>query len=222
MAVPFEAVQGNNTTPLVDGSTVFYTGQGKGLFAMKIEPQGGGFAATPLWTNTQLGTRFTTPVLKEGLLYGYNGGFFCASAQTGATLWTDATKRGQSAAMLDAGSVILALTLNGELAAFKPEQHGIRRTGTDQGRHLQNMGTPGSRGKEDIREGQRDGELVDHRLVPDILDAGFNNKNPGLSKPLHYLSVASLILLGSLTPRSWVRSNAPLGETSAEYALTGS
>jgi outer membrane protein assembly factor BamB len=118
--VPFEAVQGNNTTPVVDGSTVICTGQGKGLVAMRIEPQGEGFTATPLWTNNQLGTRFTTPVLKDGLLYGYNGSFFCASAQTGATFWTDTAKRGQSAAMLDAGSVILALTLNGELAAFKP------------------------------------------------------------------------------------------------------
>lgn len=118
--VPFEAVQGNNTTPVVDGAMVVYTGQGKGLFAVRIEPQGGGLTATPVWTNKQVGARFTTPVLKDGLLYGYNGSFFCASAQTGETLWTDAAKRGQSAAMLDAGSVILALTLNGELAAFKP------------------------------------------------------------------------------------------------------
>ncbi|MGD0259231.1 MAG: PQQ-binding-like beta-propeller repeat protein [Verrucomicrobiota bacterium] len=118
--VPFEAAQGNNTTPIIDGSRVVYTGHGKGLFAVKIEPQGESFSATPLWTNQQVGTRFTTPVLKDGLLYGYNGSFFCASAQTGATLWTDAAKRGQSAAMLDAGSVILALTLNGELVAFKP------------------------------------------------------------------------------------------------------
>jgi outer membrane protein assembly factor BamB len=63
--------------------------------------------------------RFTTPVLKDGVLYGYNNGLFCASAENGATLWTDNSKRGQSAAILDAGSVILALTLNGELAAFK-------------------------------------------------------------------------------------------------------
>lgn len=117
---PFEAVQGNNTTPVINGSTVFCTGQGKGLCAMKIEPQGDGLTATPLWTNNQFGTRFTTPVLKDGLLYGYNGSFFCASAHAGATLWTDATKRGQSAAMLDAGSVMLALTLNGEFAAFRP------------------------------------------------------------------------------------------------------
>jgi outer membrane protein assembly factor BamB len=116
----FEAAQGNNATPVVNGSTVIYGGQGKGLFAAKIEPQGEGFTVTPLWTNKQAGGRFTTPVLKDGLVYGYNNGFFCVNAQTGATLWTDATKRGQSAAILDAGPVILALTLNGELAAFKP------------------------------------------------------------------------------------------------------
>ena len=119
---PFEATQGNNATPVVDGSTVIYSGQGKGLFAVKIESKDGTFSATPMWTNTQAGGRFTTPILKDGLLYGYNNGFFCASAQTGATLWTDETKRGQSAALMDAGSVILALTLNGELAVFKPSR----------------------------------------------------------------------------------------------------
>lgn len=120
--VPFEATQGNNATPVVDGSTVIYSGQGKGLFAVKIEPQGDGYTVMPLWTNTQAGGRFTTPILKDGVLYGYNNGFFCANAQTGATLWTDDARRGQSAALLDAGSVILALTLNGELAAFRPSK----------------------------------------------------------------------------------------------------
>jgi outer membrane protein assembly factor BamB len=118
--VPFEAAQGNNTTPIIDGQTVIYTGQGKGMFAVKIAAQASAFTATPLWTNASVGARFTTPVLKDNLLFGYNGSFFCANAQTGATLWTDSTKRGQSAAMLDAGSVILALTGNSELAAFKP------------------------------------------------------------------------------------------------------
>jgi len=118
--MPFEAAQGNNTTPVVDGSVVICTGQGKGLLAVRIESAGDGFTATPLWTNKEAGTRFTTPILKDGLLYGYNGGFFCADAHTGATLWTDAAKRGQSAALVDAGPVILALSLNGELAGFQP------------------------------------------------------------------------------------------------------
>ncbi|MGO9114488.1 MAG: PQQ-binding-like beta-propeller repeat protein [Thermoguttaceae bacterium] len=118
--VPFEAAQGNNATPVVDGSILVCTGQGKGMFAVKIEPQGESFTATPLWTNKQLSTKMTTPVLKEGLLYGYNGSLFCASAQTGELLWKDAAKRGMNAAMLDAGSVILVLTLDGELTAFRP------------------------------------------------------------------------------------------------------
>ncbi len=118
--VPFEAAQGNNTTPLVDGQTVYYTGQGKGLLAMKIEPQGDGFAPTQLWTNSALGGRFTTPILKDGLLFGFTGRFFCADAKTGETLWTDTTGRGASAALVDAGSVILASTQNSGLIAFKP------------------------------------------------------------------------------------------------------
>ena len=118
--IPFEATQGNNTTPVIDGQNVIYTGQGKGMFAVKIEAPDGGFAATPLWTNVPAGARFTTPVFKNGLLFGYNGNFFCANAQTGATLWTDETNRGNSAALLDAGSVIVALTVNSELVAFKP------------------------------------------------------------------------------------------------------
>jgi outer membrane protein assembly factor BamB len=118
--VPFEATQGNNTTPVVDGQTLFYTGQGKGLFALKIEAQGTGFVPVPVWTNAQVGARFTTPVLKDGRLYGFTGRFFCADAKTGVTLWTDDTGRGSTATMLDAGSVMLALTLNSGLIAFKP------------------------------------------------------------------------------------------------------
>lgn len=120
--VPFEATQGNNTTPVIDGSTVIYTGQGKGLFAVKIEAQGENYSATPLWSNTKLGARFTTPILKEGAVFGYNNSFFCASAKTGETLWTDGTKSGQNAALLDAGSQLLAITQNGEFVAFKPSQ----------------------------------------------------------------------------------------------------
>ena len=87
---------------------------------MKLEPQGDGFAAVPIWTNSQLGARFTTPVLKDDHLFGYHNHFFCADAKTGAALWEDATNRGNSAALVDAGQVILATTVNSELVAFKP------------------------------------------------------------------------------------------------------
>jgi outer membrane protein assembly factor BamB len=118
--IPFEAKQGNNTTPVVDGETLYYTGQGKGLFALKVEPRDGGFAATPLWTNSTLGARFTTPVLKDGLLYGYVRGFSCADAKTGETVWSDATGRGMSAALVDAGPVLVASTVDSGIIVFRP------------------------------------------------------------------------------------------------------
>ncbi len=134
------ASQGDNTSPIIEGSTVICCGQGKGLFAVKIEsrtrpspnnsditPEGDlrphydeVFTATALWTNKPLGAQIATPVLKDGLLFGYNGSFFCADAKTGATLWTDTAKRGQSVSIVDAGPVLFALTIKGELIAYEP------------------------------------------------------------------------------------------------------
>lgn len=123
--VPF-AVQGmayNAATPIVDGDTVIYTGQNRGTKAVKIEKQGDAFVATPLWSNPDVGVQFNTPVLKDGLLYGLSdkGVFFCLDAKTGKTDWVDTTKRGGNfGAILDAGSVIIALPSTGELTVFTP------------------------------------------------------------------------------------------------------
>jgi outer membrane protein assembly factor BamB len=113
----------NSATPIVEGQTVIFTGQGKGTRAVKIEKQGDGFAAKELWANDKLGTGFSTPVLKDGLLFGLSdkGNLFCMNAQTGQTAWTDAAGRGGNfGAVLDAGSCVLALPSNSELIAFKP------------------------------------------------------------------------------------------------------
>jgi len=106
----------NTSTPIVDGATVICAGQ-----AFKIEKQGDNFTAKDLWKG-QAPAQFNTPVLKDGMLYGLagRGNFFCVNAQTGEVLWTDMTPRGECGAVLDAGPVLLALTSNSELVAFKP------------------------------------------------------------------------------------------------------
>ena len=53
----------NSATPIVDGQTVIYTGQGHGTKAVKIEKQAADFAVRELWSNETLGTGFNTPVL---------------------------------------------------------------------------------------------------------------------------------------------------------------
>ena len=114
----------NAATPIVDGQTIIYAGQGRGTRAVKIEKQGDGFAAKELWSNDQLAPQFNSPVLKDGLLFGLTdrGFFFCINAETGTTAWTDQTSHGRGfCAMVDAGSVLLALPSNSELIAIKPD-----------------------------------------------------------------------------------------------------
>jgi outer membrane protein assembly factor BamB len=123
--IPFVA-QGrayNAATPIVDGSTVIITGQGRGTKAVKIEKQGDSFVVKDLWNNEKTFVQFSTPVLKDGLLFAMTdkGNLFCINAKSGETCWTDSAKRGGGYGnMIDAGSVIFALPDNSELVVFKP------------------------------------------------------------------------------------------------------
>lgn len=112
----------NAATPIVDGQTVIYTGAGRGTKAVKIEKQGDKFVATPLWSNP-VGTQFCSPVLKDGLLFGLSdkGFFFCINAKDGKEAWIDSNKVINYGAMVDAGSVVLALPSTSELVALKPD-----------------------------------------------------------------------------------------------------
>jgi outer membrane protein assembly factor BamB len=126
--VPFKASY-NSATPIVDGQTVICSGPNEGTAAYKVEKQGDGFAAKQLWKQAKSPAGiYNTPVLKDGLLFGLSSSspreaptnFFCMDAKTGDVLWADATKRGACGTVLDAGPVLLALTSDQQLIAFKP------------------------------------------------------------------------------------------------------
>ena len=112
----------NAATPIVDDSTVFYTGQGQGTRAVKIQKQDDGFAAVEVWNNPEVGAGYNTPVLKDGLLFGLSdrGNFYCLNAATGEAAWTDTAKRERFGSLVDAGSVILALPSDADMIALKP------------------------------------------------------------------------------------------------------
>ena len=116
----------NSATPLINGQTIIYTGQGDGTRAIKIQKQGDKLVVNELWKNEQLGTAFNTPVLKDGLLFGLSprGNLFCLNATSGQTAWSDTTNHKNFGSLIDAGSAILALTSKSELIAFKPSDKG--------------------------------------------------------------------------------------------------
>jgi len=115
----------NAATPIVDGQTVIFCGQGRGARALKIEKQGDTFAAKELWSNPENSVQFNSPVLKNGLLFGLSqrGNFFCINAETGKTAWTDPEGgRGGFGSIVDTGPVLLALTSKAQLTAFEPSE----------------------------------------------------------------------------------------------------
>jgi outer membrane protein assembly factor BamB len=121
--VPFKARPVNSTTPIVDGQMVFVTGETVGTLAIKVSKVDGQFEAEQAWLNdaAQAGGTFTTPVLRDGVLFGYAGGKLCClSAKDGRVLWADTASRGRQASIVDAGSCLIALDLNGELSVYSP------------------------------------------------------------------------------------------------------
>lgn len=124
--LPFipERRQYNAATPIIDGQMVIFTGAGRGTHAVKIEKQESGFTAKEIWSNPECSVQFNTPVLKDGLLFGLTdrGRLFCIDGQTGKTAWidTEQTDRGGFAAILDVGSVILALPSSADLIVIEP------------------------------------------------------------------------------------------------------
>jgi outer membrane protein assembly factor BamB len=83
----------NTFTPIVDGTTIYYGGDGgRGVTAVTIKKDGDKFTAEQLWSNTDNSTQYNTPILKNGFLYGFSqtGSYFCVEAKSGKTAWAQA------------------------------------------------------------------------------------------------------------------------------------
>jgi outer membrane protein assembly factor BamB len=115
----------NAATPIIDGQMVIITGKGRGTKAVKIEKLGDSFTAKELWSNPDLAPQYTSPVLRDGLLFGLTDGnkLYCINAKTGQTAWTDATARGSRGfgSIVSAGSCLMVLPNNSELIVYKPD-----------------------------------------------------------------------------------------------------
>jgi outer membrane protein assembly factor BamB len=114
----------NAATPVIVGQTVIMTGQGSGTKAIKIDKEGVEFIPKELWNNAELGTKYNTPVINDGLLYGLSNGrkLFCMDVMKGQTVWADTTMNSDFGALINCGSVIMSLPSNSNLIVFKANE----------------------------------------------------------------------------------------------------
>jgi outer membrane protein assembly factor BamB len=123
IATPVQQRFYNCVSPYIDGQTIYFTGQGTGMKAIKVEKSGNEYVTKELWSNTGVGAKWNTPVLKDGFLYGFTDQkrIYCLKASTGETAWIDNAVNSDFATIVDCGSVILGLPSTGSLIVFKPE-----------------------------------------------------------------------------------------------------
>lgn len=131
-SVPVENRFYNSASPVIDGQTVIITGQGQGTKAVKIQKQGDTFVAQEVWKNAELGTKWNTPVLKDGFLYGLSDGrkLFCMNVSTGQTAWIDTKLHNDFGTIVDAGSVLIALPQTSNLVVYKPDEKAYTEIAT--------------------------------------------------------------------------------------------
>jgi outer membrane protein assembly factor BamB len=113
----------NCVSPYIDGQIIYYTGQGLGMKAIKVEKQGDQYVTKDLWSNPEVGAKWNTPVLKDGFLYGFTDQkrIYCLNASTGQTAWVDNVVNSDFATIVDCGPVIIGFPQTGYLIVFKPD-----------------------------------------------------------------------------------------------------
>jgi outer membrane protein assembly factor BamB len=123
VATPLQQRFFNSASPVIDGNVVYYTGQGTGTKAVKIEKSGNNYTVKELWSNPEVGTKWNTPVLKNGYLYGFSDQkrIFCLNAATGQTAWVNDVVNSDFSTLVDCGTLLTGLTSTGNLIVFKPE-----------------------------------------------------------------------------------------------------
>ncbi len=80
----------NAATPIVEGGTLILAGPGSGMSAIALMLNGDKLKEELLWTNTDNSVQFSSPVLKEGLIFGLsnNNTLFCIKADSSETAWS--------------------------------------------------------------------------------------------------------------------------------------
>jgi outer membrane protein assembly factor BamB len=123
IATPVQQRFYNCVSPYIDGQNIYLSGQGTGTKAIRVEKSGNEYVTKELWSNTEVGAKWNTPVLKDGLLYGFTDQkrIYCLNAATGQTAWMDNTVNSDFSTIVDCGSVIIGLTSTDNLLVLKPD-----------------------------------------------------------------------------------------------------
>ncbi len=123
VATPVQQRFYNCPSPYINGQIVYYTGQGTGTKAVQVSRDGDRYTVKELWSNPAVGAKWTTPILKDGHLFGFTDQrrIYCINASTGVTAWVDEGTNSDFATISDCGQVIIGFPSTANLIVFRPD-----------------------------------------------------------------------------------------------------
>jgi outer membrane protein assembly factor BamB len=125
LKTPYEQ---NSVTPILSDGLVVYSGLDVPLTAARPVKKGAAFALETVWTNPDVASYMSTPVLEGGRLYGLShrkkGQWFCVDAATGKTLWLSDGRQAENAAILAGAGVLFLLDTDGSLTVAAADASG--------------------------------------------------------------------------------------------------
>jgi outer membrane protein assembly factor BamB len=127
LRTPYEQ---NAVTPIVSGGLVVYSGLDAPLTAARPVKKAEAFSLESAWTNPDVASYLSTPVLDGGRIYGLShrkkGQWFCVDAASGRTLWLSDGRQAESAAILAGAGTLFLLDTDGAMTVAAADATGFR------------------------------------------------------------------------------------------------
>jgi outer membrane protein assembly factor BamB len=118
----------NIPTPLPFGQRLILAGD-PGTMLLQVNQSNNTWTAEKAWQISELTMRFSSPVKKDNLIFGFSnrtsGIFFCVDADSGKTLWTSAPRQGDNAVIMIAGDLLFLLKDSAELIVARATGTGF-------------------------------------------------------------------------------------------------
>jgi outer membrane protein assembly factor BamB len=109
----------NSVTPVRWRDLLIFSGLNNGVMGVRVSRRGAAFAAETVWRNQDVSMYMSSPVVVDDLVFGLSnrnrGQLFCLDSGSGKTMWTSDGRQGDNAALVSAGSSLLALTTDASL-----------------------------------------------------------------------------------------------------------
>ena len=176
----------NIATPTIVGDYVLVSsGYGKGCVLLEISADSGGvMQARPVYEHNRLRTRFSTSVLVNEHLYGFDETWLvCMEFRTGKIRWK---KRGfNEGQLMAADGQLFVLGEQGKLVACRGQSREVRRTGVVSGPERTLLDDADSRQRQALRAGPGRDSVLEGEVAgtPDACAIEENPRRSRLERP---------------------------------------